>query len=98
MQQGKPHGVVGREDQPDAGDGQAGRNGVAERFVVPGKPGNAGGGKGPQFRKCREARKNWRFVFFGFTITENNKLCYAGICERSRHHECFPHAAARRPD
>src|SRR5262249_27339628 len=27
-----------------------GRPGVAERFVVPRKPGNAGGGKGPQFK------------------------------------------------
>ena len=57
MQHGKPHGVVGREAQPDAGDGQAGRNGVAERFVVPGKPGNAGGGKGPQFRTDVESGK-----------------------------------------
>ena len=38
------------DDQPDAGDGQAGRLGVAERLVVPMKPGNAGGGKGPQFK------------------------------------------------
>src|SRR3979490_1214104 len=29
---------------------KAGRPGVAERFVVPRKPGNAGGGKGPQFK------------------------------------------------
>ena len=39
-----------RDDQPDAREGQAGRAGVAERFVVPLKPGNAGGGKGPQFK------------------------------------------------
>src|SRR4051794_8172569 len=39
-----------RDDQPDAREGQAGRRGVAERFVVPRKPGNAGGGKGPQFK------------------------------------------------
>ena len=31
--------------QPDAREGEAGRRGVAERFVVPLKPGNAGGGK-----------------------------------------------------
>ena len=37
-------------DQPDAREGQAGRAGVAERFAVPLKPGNAGGGKGPQFK------------------------------------------------
>src|SRR6266576_3326960 len=39
-----------QEDQPDAREGQAGRPGVAERFAVPRKPGNAGGGKGPQFK------------------------------------------------
>src|SRR5258706_11856463 len=48
-QHGKPQGVVS-DDQPDAREGQAGRLGVAERFVVPRKPGNAGGGKGPQFK------------------------------------------------
>ena len=48
-QHGKPHGVVSN-DQPEAREGQAGRLGVAERFVVPRKPGNAGGGKGPQFK------------------------------------------------
>jgi RNA-directed DNA polymerase len=41
---------VVRDDQPDAREGQAGRRGVAEGFVVPGSPGNAGGGKGPQFK------------------------------------------------
>jgi hypothetical protein len=46
---GKPHGVVS-DDQPEAREGQAGRPGVAERFVVPRKPGNAGGGKGLQFK------------------------------------------------
>ena len=38
------------DDQPEAREGQAGRFGVAERFAVPLKPGNAGGGKGPQFK------------------------------------------------
>ena len=38
------------DDQLDAGDGQAGRPGVTERPVIPLKPGNAGGGKGPQFK------------------------------------------------
>src|SRR6266849_2336523 len=45
-QHGKPQGVV-RDDQPDAREGQAGRPGVAERCVV---AGNAGGGKGTQFK------------------------------------------------
>src|SRR5438552_15160285 len=42
-------GVVS-DDQLEAREGQSGRPGVAERFVVPRKPGNAGGGKGPQFK------------------------------------------------
>src|SRR5271166_208000 len=48
-QHGKPLGVAG-DGQPDAREGQAGRPGVAERPVVPSKPGNAGGGKEPQFK------------------------------------------------
>jgi len=42
--------VRGRYLQPDSREGSAGpMTEVAERFVVPSKPGNAGGGKGPQF-------------------------------------------------
>jgi hypothetical protein len=48
-QHGKPQSVV-RDDQPEAREGEAGRAGVAERPVVPARPGNAGGGKGPQFK------------------------------------------------
>src|SRR6266849_5158045 len=48
-QHGKPQGEV-RDDQPDAREGQAGRPEVAERFGVPLRPGNAGGGKEPQFK------------------------------------------------
>ena len=41
--------------QPDAREGQAGPHRVADRLVVPLKPGNSGGGKGPEFKKddCR---------------------------------------------
>ena len=42
--------VAARDRQPYAREGQAGPCGVTERFVVPLKPGNAGGGKGPQFK------------------------------------------------
>src|SRR5438270_399660 len=48
-QHGKPQCVI-RDDQPDAREGQTGRTGVSERPVVPLKPGNAGGGNGPQFK------------------------------------------------
>ena len=49
MQHGKPYRAIGHDDQPDAREGQAGRDGVAERSVLPMKSGNADGGKGPQF-------------------------------------------------
>ena len=55
MQHGKPQGVVS-DGQPDAREGQAGRPGAAEGFVVPVKPGNSGGGKGPQLKT--DARSN----------------------------------------
>jgi hypothetical protein len=42
--------VAARDRQRDAREGQARPSGVAERFVVPRKPGNAGGGKEPQFK------------------------------------------------
>jgi len=48
-QHGKPRGGLS-DDQPDAREGGSGRPGVTERLAVPLKPGNAGGGKGPQFR------------------------------------------------
>ena len=51
-QHGKPHGGIS-DDQPDAREGQAGRPGVTERLVVLLKPGNAGGGKEPQFKTRR---------------------------------------------
>ena len=41
--------VICSRDQQATRERQAGPFEVAERFVVPGKPGNAGGGKGPQF-------------------------------------------------
>jgi hypothetical protein len=50
MQHGKPYAADGTNVQPDAREGQIGRYRVTERLVVPRKPGNAGGGKGPQFK------------------------------------------------
>jgi hypothetical protein len=42
--------TVAARRQPEVREGQIGPCGVAERSVVPWKPGNAGGGKGPQFQ------------------------------------------------
>ena len=49
-QHGKPLAVAARDRQPDSREGQAGPRGVAERFVVARKPGNAGGAKEPWFK------------------------------------------------
>jgi hypothetical protein len=46
------------DEQPVAREGQAGWVGVAERPVVPGKPGNAGGGKGPWFERAQEVARD----------------------------------------
>ena len=43
--------------EPDPREGQAGPGGVAERPVVAGMPGNAGGAKGPRFERSVERRK-----------------------------------------
>ena len=50
LQHGKPHSAEARDLQPDAREGQAGPGGVADRPVVPRTPGNAGRGKGPEFK------------------------------------------------
>ena len=51
-----PAVIVISKDQPATRERQAGPFGVAERYAVPGKPGNAGGGKGPQLKT--DARSN----------------------------------------
>jgi len=51
-----PAVIVINKDQLATRERWAGPCGVAERFVVPVKPGNAGGGKGPQLKT--NARSN----------------------------------------
>jgi len=58
-------GIDGQHGKPQRRDGgvpnrtpardRPGRRGVADRFAVPWKPGNAGGGKGPDFGCAVEA-------------------------------------------
>ncbi len=50
MKHGKPHHAADREGQPDAREGQAGCDGVAERLATSVMPSNVGGDKGPQFK------------------------------------------------
>src|SRR3981189_3973362 len=81
-QHGRPQGVV-RDDQPDAREGEAGRPGESERFIVPMKPGNAGGGTGPQFKTNairREGPGDWvtyqlRKVFRKHRSSDPRKPC-----------------------
>jgi hypothetical protein len=59
---GSPSGDRSR-DQLATRERQAGPTGVAERFVVPVKPGNSGGGKGPQLKgnaRSDEGPRDWR--------------------------------------
>src|SRR5580704_1156502 len=53
-QHGRPRQVTG-VCQADAREGQAGPGGESERSIVPSKPGNAGGGKGPWFKTSVES-------------------------------------------
>src|SRR5216684_5665066 len=48
--------VIASWDQPATRESQAGPCGVAERSVLPKRPGNSGGGKGPQLKT--DARSN----------------------------------------
>ena len=49
-QHGKPPAMAARDRHRTPARGRPGRAGVAERRVLPSKPGNAARGKGPQFR------------------------------------------------
>jgi hypothetical protein len=49
-QHGKPRRERGGSPQPVAREGEIGLFGVADRTGVLEKPGNAGGGKGPEFK------------------------------------------------
>ena len=67
--------IIGTEgdDQPEAREGQARRPGVAERFAVPLKPGNAGGGNGQSwFRKSAQGDK-WSFCLMAGTLCPANQ-------------------------
>jgi len=55
--------AVMHPDQLATRESQAGPYGVAERLVVPMKPGNSGGGKGPQLKgsaRSNEGPRDWR--------------------------------------
>jgi hypothetical protein len=70
-QHGKSRMVAGQVPcQPAAREGETGLCGMAERFVVPKKPGNAGGGKGPWF-KVNAGRSEGEEI--GVSLTNSRK-------------------------
>jgi hypothetical protein len=64
-----------KDDQPDARVGQAGRPGVAERFGVPRKSGNAGGMTAP-------VASGWSGCQVGLAPTGTRRLCAARAISR----------------
>ena len=60
-----------RETQPETREGQAGPDGVADRPVVLTKPGNAGGGKGPEFQGEGTTSENEEI---GMSLTTPEKI------------------------
>jgi hypothetical protein len=54
-----------RMDQLAARERKAGLTGMTERLVVPTKPGNSGGGKGPQLKadaRSDDGWEDWRYA------------------------------------
>ena len=55
--------VIAVFDQPATRERKAGPYGMAERLAVPMKPGNSGGGKGPQLKadaRSDDRKGDWR--------------------------------------
>src|SRR5205085_7126673 len=92
-QHGKLRGVAS-DDQPDAREGQAGRPGVAERFVVPPKPVNAGGGKGPQF-KTNATRGEGPGDWATYQLRECSETA-EGVARESKGVKSYPRAGCGR--
>jgi hypothetical protein len=90
--------VAARGRQPDSREGQDGLCGVADRPVVPSKPGNSGGRKGPDFGSGLEGGENREsdHVVYNLqqTIRNHRKDLATAVKERYRAVLC---AASRIP-
>ena len=73
-----------RAEQPAAREGRAGQGGKTERPVLPRKPGNAGGGKGPWF-KGHAQRSKGKEIGVSLTTPESvwqlQEALHANVCE-----------------
>ena len=78
-QHGKPQVARGSGPQPDAREGQAGRPGVADGLVVPAKPGNAGGGKQPEFKEGAGRGTRARRVAMSLSPPQNGSEPPGGV-------------------
>jgi hypothetical protein len=79
---------VGRDDQPDAREGQAGRLRYAEGFVVPLKPGNAGKGRDLSSRRTQDVVRD-----LGIGQPINSEECSEtadGVARESRGRSWLP--------
>jgi hypothetical protein len=63
-----------QQDQPEAREGQAGLSGAADGSVVPMKPGNAGGGKGPWLKAAQHVARDGRLAMSLATPANVQKL------------------------
>ena len=70
-------------DQPATRERQAGPYGVAERLVVPLKPGNAGGGKGPQLKGQRKKRRRTEGLAMSLTTPRKCSEAADGVACQS---------------
>src|ERR687894_519757 len=63
----------------DAREGQAGPAGMADGLVVPAKPGNAGGGKGPEFKEGAGRGTRARRVAMSLSPPQNGSEPPGGV-------------------
>ena len=86
--------------QPTAREGQVGPARVAERPILPVKPGNAGGGKGPQVRSDAQREKGLGsgYAYYPERRPENPTASHAQVKEpRSKGAGLSRRQQARRP-
>jgi hypothetical protein len=78
----------GGPPQPDAREGQAGPSRAADRLVVPSKPGNSGGGKGPDFGSVPEVVQSRESGHVAYNLHPTAWSSRKGLASRRRRGAC----------